>query len=210
MLAKIKKLLVVTKEERHMMIARYTYRTIHKHQFGRLGKHSAIIRPIMCSGRKHMYIGNDVTIGDGARIECVISWHGKKYEPQLVIGDGCDIGQGLHLICADKVVIKDNVTISARVFISDNNHSHKEIDVPSLEQELEVKPVVIGENSLIGINSVIMSGVTIGKNVVVGAGSIVTKDVPDDCIVAGSPARIIKKYCRDTETWIRVEGGNRQ
>lgn len=54
----------------------------------------------------------------------------------------------------------------------------------------------IGDNTIIGINSIIMPGVTVGNNVVVGAAAVVTKDVPDGCIVAGNPARIIKTGIR--------------
>lgn len=204
MMGKIKKFFQVSKEERNMMIARHTYSLFHKGEFGQLGRHSAIIHPIMCSNRKYMHIGNDVTIWNNARIECVTSWKEQHFQPYLSIGDGCDIGQDLHLVCANRIEIADCVTISARVFISDNNHSHKEIDVPALEQELETKPIKIGENSLIGINTVILAGVTIGKNVVVGAGAVVTKDIPDDCIAAGNPARIIKRYEHQSEGWISV------
>ncbi len=54
------------------------------------------------------------------------------------------------------------------------------------------KPVVIGDNAWIGGNSVIVPGVTIGNNVVVAAGSIVVNDIPDNVVVAGNPAKIIK------------------
>ena len=57
----------------------------------------------------------------------------------------------------------------------------------------------IGDNVIVGINSIILPGVRIGNHVVIGAGSVVTKDVPDNVIVAGNPARIIRKG-------IRVEG----
>lgn len=50
----------------------------------------------------------------------------------------------------------------------------------------------IGEDTLVGIHAIIMPGVRVGKQVIVGAGSVVTKDVPDNCIVAGNPARVIK------------------
>lgn len=54
---------------------------------------------------------------------------------------------------------------------------------------------VIGDNVTIGANVVIIGGITIGDNVVVGAGSVVVKDVPENCIVAGNPAKIIKFIC---------------
>ena len=68
------------------------------------------------------------------------------------------------------------------------------IDAPTRISLLEYgKPVRIGNNVWIGGNSVIAPGVTIGDNVVVGAGSVVTKDVPDNVVVVGNPARILKK-----------------
>lgn len=61
--------------------------------------------------------------------------------------------------------------------------------VPDLEI---TKPITIGDNVYIGVNVTIMPGVTIGNNVVVGACSVITKDVPDNCVVAGNPARVIR------------------
>ncbi len=63
------------------------------------------------------------------------------------------------------------------------------------QQDLEItKPIIIGNDVYIGTNSTILPGVTIGNNVIVGACSVITKDVPDNVVVAGNPARIIKSY----------------
>ena len=129
---------------------------------------------------------------------------GGKFSPKLQIGDYCAFGQQLHMTCANEIVIGNYVTISARVLITDINHSYQEIDVPSLCQKLETKPVAIGDNSWIGMNAVIVPGVKIGKNVVVGASAVVTKDVPDDCVVVGNPAKIIKRYDRTKNIWVKV------
>ena len=61
------------------------------------------------------------------------------------------------------------------------------------------KPVTIGNDVWIGANCTILPGVTIGNNVVVAAGAVVTKDVPDNCVVGGVPARIIKEIVNDTD-----------
>ena len=61
------------------------------------------------------------------------------------------------------------------------------------EKKAYSKPVAIGDDVWIGGNCTILPGVTIGNNVVVAAGAVVTKDVPDNCVVAGVPARIIKR-----------------
>lgn len=61
-------------------------------------------------------------------------------------------------------------------------------------------PVTIGDNCWIGANSTINPGVTIGDNVVVGSGAVVTKDVPDNCVVAGVPAKIIRRLDEENES----------
>lgn len=104
-----------------------------------------------------------------------------------------NIGQNLHLTCAEKIIIEDNVVCSARVIITDNNHETDNCEIAVLNQGLITKPVLIKEGAFIGINSVIMPGVTIGKHAVVGANSVVTKDVPDYVTVVGAPARIIRR-----------------
>ena len=63
----------------------------------------------------------------------------------------------------------------------------------------QAKPVTIGRDVWIGGNCTILPGVTIGNNVVVAAGAVVTKDVPDNCVAAGVPAKVIRKLEDDTE-----------
>jgi acetyltransferase-like isoleucine patch superfamily enzyme len=57
-----------------------------------------------------------------------------------------------------------------------------------------VAPISVGNNVFIGLNSIVMPGVTIGNNCVIGAGSVVTRDIPDNSIAAGMPAKIITTY----------------
>ncbi len=194
----------MTKEEKVKAICRRVYRLLHKREFGELGKKSYIWKPMLVTNRKFIHIGSDCSIYPMARIECITKWGGQEFTPRLQIGNCCAFGQQLHMTCASSIIIGDNVTVSARVLITDINHSYQEIDLPSANQKLETRPVIIGSNSLIGINAAIMPGVKLGKNVVVGANAVVTSDVPDDCIVAGIPAKIIKRYDRTQNTWIKV------
>lgn len=192
MISKILKFLFMNKYEKHRSVVRNTYSFIHGHQYKHIGKKSYFLNPMFISGMKYMYLADDVGIWDGARVEMIDFWEGIQYSPQLYIGNHVNIGQNLHLTCAEKIVIEDNVVCSARVTITDINHETENCEIAVLKQGLMTKPVLIKEGAFIGINSVIMPGVTIGKHAVIGANSVVTKDVPDYVTVVGAPARIIK------------------
>ena len=102
------------------------------------------------------------------------------------IGKNVVIMNGLNCMAAGGLVIEDNTLISLNCTIATNNHDFYEREV------LTCKPVHIKKNVWIGLNVTIMPGVTIGENAVVGGGSVVTKDVPDNAVVVGSPAKVLK------------------
>jgi acetyltransferase-like isoleucine patch superfamily enzyme len=114
---------------------------------------------------------------------------------QLQIGNNVGLSQAA-IICHLSITIGDNVKIGGGVCIYDTDfHSiYPEIrKSPKLDLLNKVKiPVVIKNNAFIGAHTIILKGVTIGENAVIGAGSVVTKDVPDNEIWAGNPAKLIK------------------
>jgi len=92
------------------------------------------------------------------------------------------------------IVIEDDVLIGSGVHVYVSNHSYKNSDMPIIDQGHDSpKNVTISKGSWIGANATILPGITIGENAVVGAGSVVTKDVKPGSIVAGIPAKEIKK-----------------
>lgn len=130
----------------------------------------------------------------------------------LSIGEGCDIGQSSRIGCMGKIVIGKNVLTGPNVFIADYNHEFADINIPVIKQGNRFKPqlngepnIEIGEGSWIGINAVIVGNVKIGKHCVIGANSVVNRDIPDYCIAAGSPAKVIKRYNEKKKSWDRVE-----
>ena len=86
------------------------------------------------------------------------------------------------------IIIEDNVQIAPKVSLLTESHPLN----PSERQSLIPKPIHIKKNVWIGANATILQGVTIGENAVVAAGSVVSKDVPDNVVVGGTPAKILK------------------
>jgi acetyltransferase-like isoleucine patch superfamily enzyme len=147
-------------------------------------------------------IGEGVTIRAGFRIETVTSYAGESYCPKLSIEDDVCINQNFHCSCASSITIGKGTSITANCGIFDIIHPYTDITVNPRKAPIKTEPVNIGENSLIGMNSVIMPGAQLGKHTIVGANSTVVKGIyPDYVVLAGSPAKIIKIYNKYENRW---------
>jgi len=102
---------------------------------------------------------------------------------------------GARISCCDKVEIGD-FCIFAYSHISDSDSHSVKPARRDPETPVIVKPVKIEDNVWVGLSSIIFKGVTIGRNSVVGGGAVVTKDVPPNCVVAGNPAKVIRKFTK--------------
>lgn len=120
----------------------------------------------------------------------------------VIIGDRSLIGISSTVI--GPVTIGNDVMMAQNIVISGLNHGYEDIQFSIREQLTITNHIYIKDEAWIGANSVIVAGVTIGKHSIVAAGSVVTKNVPDYTIVAGSPAKIVKQYNFETETWDKV------
>ena len=109
----------------------------------------------------------------------------------VVIGDHTRIG--IHNTIIGPVTIGNHVNLAQGITVTALNHNFDDTTKRIDEQGIATKPVVISDDVWIGANAVILPGVTIGRHVVVAAGAVVTKDVPDNTIVGGVPATLIKK-----------------
>ena len=140
-------------------------------------------------------IGNFVTIGSCAILECWKNYKGYNYHPTISIGDYSSIGEYSHISAIDNVTIGNGVLTGRFVYISDNNHggsSIEELQKRPSERILTSKgPVVIKNNVWIGDKVSILSGVTIGEGAIIAANAVVTKDVESYSIVGGVPAKKI-------------------
>ena len=109
----------------------------------------------------------------------------------VIIGDYTRIG--LHNTIIGPVTIGNHVNLAQGITVTALNHNFSEPGKRIDEQGVSTGQVVIGDDVWIGANAVVLPNVSIGCHSVVAAGAVVTKDVPDGCVVAGVPAKIIKR-----------------
>lgn len=169
-------------------------------KYKKIGKKSCIFNPMQIDYPKGICIGNRVFIAHYAWLM------GSEFQDErgLVIGDGTTIGHFVHIIANKEVIIENDVLIADKVFISDCSHIYRNSLIPIQKQGISfLQSVHIGEGSWLGEN-VCICGANIGKHCVIGANSVVINDIPDYCVAAGSPAKVIKKYDKNIREWISV------
>lgn len=172
-------------------------------KFKFFGNKSSIIFPLKINGFENISVGNNVNIAYKTWIAAIPHTGAKICE--LVIGDGTCIGNFNHIYATNSIVIGKNVLTADKVYISDNLHGYEDITIPIMHQPIkQINTVIVGDGSWLGEN-VCVIGAKIGKNCVIGANSVVTKDIPDYCVAVGAPARIIKRFCLNSDEWLRTD-----
>ena len=175
----------------------------YKIYFGSLGNKSKIIKPNSIEFPKNIFIGSNVLIRKFAWLAANPLTGNKNCK--LIIGDGTYIGNYAHFYATSKIEIARKVMIADRVYISDNSHGYKNINLPVIDQPItQLQEVLIDEGAWLGENVCIV-GANIGKNCVIGANSVVTKNIPDYCIAVGMPAKIIKRFCFERNDWFKTD-----
>ena len=121
--------------------------------------------------------------------------------PIIRIGDRCNIGRGSSLNGRVGLVIEDDVTTGPNVYVTDHNHRYDDLDLPIGRQWVNEAPVRIGAGSWLGTGVVVLPGADIGRHVTVAANSVVRGAVPDHCVIAGAPAKVVRQYV-EGEGWV--------
>jgi len=182
------------------------WNSIFRWDFYSFGAKIAILKPMRIQGAKWIAIGSNVTILNSVWLLALNPENRQRSNiPLLCIGEGTSIGHFAHIVAIESVKIGAKVLIADRVYISDNLHSFDDVETPIIDQPVKFRGAVhIGDGSWIGENVCII-GARIGRHCVVAANAVVTHDVPDYCVVAGAPARVIKRYDVATQAWIIVK-----
>lgn len=188
----------------HKFIKRDVVTSLYTRAFASFGRKSVLYLPLYIKGKEFISIGDNTTILNNARIQVYNDLTGLKSEVR--IGNNCYIGYNTSILAGGNVEIGDGVLMASNILISSENHSvNPEDERYYSAQPLVCAPVKIEDGCWIGERVCILPGITIGKKCVVGAGSIVTKSIPDYCMVAGAPAKVIKKYDFEKHAWVRGE-----
>lgn len=175
---------------------------------GEMGEGSAIGYPCSLQGGGHRFvrIGCHTVIQSHGILGCWERYHAmeangneleQRFEPEIVIGNYCSVGEYTQITAIDKITIGDGLLTGRYVYIGDNIHGglswNDAIIQPSRRQLTSKGEVRIGRNVWLGDKVSILAGVHIGDNVIIGANSVVTHDIPSNTMAAGVPARVIRK-----------------
>lgn len=167
-----------------------------------LGRGSRVI------GTRYIDVGENVSIGRYAWIEAISESGQDFFDPVIKIGKSCFASERLHISCVNRIEIESECLFGSGVYIGDHNHGSYKGDIhshpdeaPVLRRLISHGPVYIGTKVWVGDNVTIIGPVRIGSGAVVAANSVVVRDVPDNSIVAGVPARLIKKFNLTSRRW---------
>ncbi len=167
---------------------------------------------------EHVCISDDVKLGNNVKFSRFINLYGcsigdntklgafVEVQKNATVGKNCKISS--HTFICEGVTIEENVFIGHNVtFINDRypRATNNNGDIQT-EADWKVEPTLVKRGASIGSGATILSNVTIGENAIVGAGSLVTKDVPPNSIVAGNPAKVLRKIKEEKGPRSRVRG----
>jgi acetyltransferase-like isoleucine patch superfamily enzyme len=139
---------------------------------------------IQIAKRGRVRFGRFVWVGDGTKIRC--------HEGEVAIGAKTVLGQECTISAYRRVRIGEQCVVADRAMFIDFDHGVVEVERPIRVQGIYMRDVEVGSNCWIGYGACVLRGVRLGDNSIVGTNSVVTKDVPADAVVGGVPARILR------------------
>ena len=172
-------------------------------RFGYMGQGACLFFPQgAVYNEDYIHIGAGTMVGPYTSISAGMA-PGQEMptDPVVRIGSRCIIGRGSHIVGHWSIEIGDNIQTGPYVYITDQNHVYDDPIEPIGWQQPTEAAVRIGSGSWLGANAVVLPGARIGDHVVIAAGAVVRGVVPDRCVVAGVPGRIIRRWV-DGRGWV--------
>jgi carbonic anhydrase/acetyltransferase-like protein (isoleucine patch superfamily) len=169
-------------------------------RFHSMGPGSALCFPQgSIFGERWIAIGAGTLVAPHASLSAGM-WPDEPLQPAapdgvvLRIGERCTIGRATALVARVGLEVGDDVTIGPNAYLTDHNHTYADPHRPIAHQWPSEAPTVVGSGSWIGAGAVVLAGSTLGRNVVVAAGAVVRGEVPDHAVVAGAPAKVVRRW----------------
>jgi acetyltransferase-like isoleucine patch superfamily enzyme len=161
-----------------------------KDRFAYFGINAKILPPLRILNPQNIVIGDVTSIREGCHFNAFrdLSFQMNyieaqylddfdpddfRYESRIEIGRENQIGRFAFISCTNSITLEDNVLLSERVFIGDNNHGFSHLHVPIMQQpNKRGQPIVIGKGTWVGVGAAILAGTQVGRNCVIGANSV--------------------------------------
>lgn len=198
-------------EKTNILLEKQTPLTVEdKKLFAYFGVNAKILPPYRILNPQNIVIGDVTAIREGCHINAFVDLaflmdyidtryrqdfdpSDYLYESRIEIGRENQIGRFAFMSCTSSIRLEDNVLVSERVFIGDNNHGFRHPDVPIMQQpNSRGRPVVIGRGSWIGTGAAILAGTRVGRNCVIGANSVCRgEDYPSHSVVGPQSAQLL-------------------
>lgn len=181
---------------------------------GSFGRGSSIQPFTIFQGPADIHIGSGTHVRAGCHIQAVRIYEGAPDapaqssgdEPLLRLGDGTLVGRFCHITATLSIEIGKRVLMGERITIADHDHGFENISRAPRDQPLaSARPVTIGDGCWIGDGAAILAGAKLGEHVVVGANAVVRGEVPSFTVVAGNPARPVRRYDADLGKWVSLK-----
>jgi acetyltransferase-like isoleucine patch superfamily enzyme len=172
-----------------------------------LGENEVIRSPRRVDGVHRIQVGKRTGFGKEVWLSAYEEYAGQRFAPRLVIGDDVWIGDYACITCTSSIQLGDGCVLADFVYITDTFHGLDPEGGPILRQPLVSKgDIWLGAGTFVGYHCCILPGVVLGEHCVVRAGSVVTHSFPACSMLAGSPARLIKRYSFERHGWVSVHG----
>jgi acetyltransferase-like isoleucine patch superfamily enzyme len=165
-------------------------------RFSGFGRGSCLAFPTgAIFGEEWIRIGQDTLVGPYVSLSAgMVPGQTMVTDPVVRIGDRSMIGRGSHIVGHFQIDIGSDVQTGPYVYITDQNHGYENPDEVVRVQWPHDMPVIIGDGCWLGTGVVILPGTELGRNTVVAAGAVVRGTFPDHCVLAGVPAKIVRRY----------------
>lgn len=183
------------------------YGWMYRLAFRHIGAGSFVSPFIQSVGLDCVSLGNRSRISRNTRLLALKAYGAQSFTPEITIGDNVSVGFGCTLSCVNRLDIGHDVTIGDNVYIADSHHDYSNPVFGVLDQPLLPGKISIGQGAWIGYGAFVAGDVSVGEHAVVGANSVVTRPVAAYTVVAGVPARPVKRFDHEAGRWVKVDGG---